>query len=150
MAQVDSYLNQHFTRERPGWYQEVVDTALNDSDKTFTCPAGELWELSFVYVDYTATVDQGNRLVIMEAYDTAEVIGLTTALNVQAAGTAEYYHFGVPYTTATEDNAGFHFVPMPVQWLPAGYSLRVADFNDVAVAADDMIVRFLVRAYHIN
>ena len=150
MAQVATVLNQHYTRERPGNLTRVTDLSGNDSDKTLTVPANELWKLDFVFAAFTTTATQGDRQILLRVSDGTYTFAYAAPAAPQPASSTELYHFGVPYGSASEDLAGYHFVPLPVDVLPAGYELRIYDVNAVDAAADDLTIRFMVNAYHIN
>jgi len=151
MAQVTTILNQHWSRERPGNFAEIVDTALNDSAKTLTVPTGEIWELYSIYVDYTCSADAGNRQLNLTMQTTnAAVIAYIHALNVMIADAHEYFHFGVNVGSVTEPVATFHCLPLPAVSLPAGSVIRIMDIATIAGAADDMVIRALVNAHDIN
>ncbi len=126
---------------------QQVDTTLNDSDKSFTVPAGKVWRVLSVWVEFTSTATVGNRQVAVEFQDgAANVIGRVVAGATQAAGQTRYYLFAadMPDLTAFRDT-DYLSTPLPASLeLPAGYVVRVYDKNTVDAAADDMIVRMMV------
>ena len=150
MAQVTTRLNQHWTRERPGNLTMVVDDAANDSDKTLTVPTGEIWELRHVLVDLATSADVGNRQMRLILGDGVGSCAYMNALNVQAESTQEYYNFGIEYDAVTEAPAGYHFLPLPLRFAPAGFTIRAYDTAGIAAAADDMRLRALVNVYPSN
>jgi hypothetical protein len=130
--------------------RQYTDETLNDSIKSWTVPDGEIWELVAVYIDYTATVSAGSRRVAVEALDAASLVRWGVyAPNTLTAGYANVritFAPNMPYQ-ANEPNV---FMLMPLPSRPAllpGWSLKVWDLAGIDAAADDMLVRFLVRIH---
>jgi hypothetical protein len=124
-----------------------ADEALNDSDKSFTVPAGKEWTVLSIWVELASTATAGNRQVEVQLQDdSADVVGRLVAGAVQAASLTRNYHFaaGVADMTAFRDT-DLISNPLPARLLlPPGYVVRVFDNNAVDAAADDMVVQMLV------
>ena len=129
----------------PKW---TLDATANDSDKSFTVPAGKVWDLRSVEVDFLATATVGNRSVRMAISNGAAFVHQSIAV-VAAASASAVLFIGVGVNgsstgrprvvgggsaTATVNDS---LQPM---LLPAGYIVRVYDVSAVDVAADDMTV----------
>jgi len=123
-----------------------VDTALNDSDKTITVPAGKVWRVLYAFASLISTATVGNRQMQMDVQDdSSNVMGQSSALNVQVASVTENYHWRMSRNTATEDVATEHYMPLPAEYLPAGYVMRIYDSAAIDAAADDLTIRVLVE-----
>lgn len=107
----------------------VKDEVLNDSDKTFTVPAGKVWSLLSIWVQMAASGTAGNREIIVDIRDGADAViaSLNTGVD-HAENLARFYLFaeGLPRDTAffSTDNL-YH--PMPKIILPATFDIRVRD-----------------------
>ena len=121
------------------------DVTLNDSDKSFTVPAGETWELMTVWAQLASTVTVGNRRVAVEAQDAASgVLSRLLAGVTQAASLTQRYNFGVGLADQGTLRSDELTVPLPRLVLAAGETLRVYDLAAVDAAADDLLVRATV------
>ena len=127
------------------WSIETTsDTALNDSDKSFTVPVGTEWQILNIWVEYTSTADVGDRQLVIEVQSSTPDVTAHWARAgvVQAASLTYYYEFapGLADLTALRDT-DYLTTPIPTtSLLKAGDILRVYDNNAVAAAADDVIV----------
>lgn len=126
----------------------VVDAAANDSDKLFTVPAGEVWQLIAAYAQIVTTATPGGREILIEIRDTADLVvaGSTFWASIPANTTATtYWVTGGVNVTAPFRNTGI--MPLPARlWIPAGYDIHVYDAAAIAAAADDLTVALLYRA----
>ena len=121
------------------------DVALNDSDKSFTVPTDEEWDVLTVQVELISTADVGNRQIAVEAQGAgSEVLGRWLAGVVQAASVTNRYNFGPGLADQTTLRTLELTTPMPRLRLGPGMVLRVFDLAAIAAAADDMEVRLLV------
>ena len=118
------------------------DAGSNDSDKTLTVPAGELWHVVGVFVDFSATATAGTRLVWLEIRDDSDVVHLTyrspagISANQQRiwtwqAGASDYNSFAGTLTHMSLSNE---------LWLPEGWDLRVYDQAAIEPNGDDMVI----------
>jgi hypothetical protein len=133
----------------PRW---VRDATLNDSDKPFTVPAGKIWKLIGIWIDFTASGVAGNRILQVNITNGTDNIFIGPKSAAIATGVvAEYVLFkdyNVFNTLATNApwlaNGGTaniaSIAPMPELYLPAGYVVRAYDYAAVDAAADDMTV----------
>jgi hypothetical protein len=127
----------------------VFDDAANDSDKSYTVPGGETWQLLYANVVLVTTATAGNRQMRFQVYDSANRSqGYISAGAVQTASTTRSYGFlqGIYRETGFIDN--MIQIPIPIDlYLPAGSIIRFYDSAAIAPAADDMTVSFGVHVY---
>ena len=133
----------------PKW---VRDATANDSDKSFTVPAGKIWVLTSIYYELACTATVGNRSPRITITDESNVIFagpgpaaltanqtgtgfLTTKLS--APGTTVGYNL-VYSTLATPNSTVYSF--LPELKLSSGSVVRVYDSAAIDPAADDLIV----------
>jgi hypothetical protein len=125
------------------------DTALNDSDKSFTVPAGKIWRVKWVWVELISTATVGNRQMTIQLQDnTADIIGTIKAGAVQAASITRNYMFS-PYAVNLTSfvDTSFLSTPIPELILPQNFIIRAFDSTAVDAAADDMVVHLMVEQY---
>lgn len=131
----------------PKW---VRDATLNDSDKSFTVPAGKAWDVKLIEASLTATATVGNRQLIALITNgtnvvwastwagniTASQVGMLSLHNAQTTGTVATTVAldGATAPTAARQDS------IPPMILPAGYVVRVFDRGVIDAAADDLIV----------
>jgi len=142
----------------PKW---TLDATANDSDKTFTVPAGKVWSVHSIEVGIVATATVGNRLLgwsISNATPAVVSVGINSAAIVASARGGMFITNGnnvaaTPVRRSLQDAGASNnsvFVndqlPMPCL-LPAGYSIRVWDLGAVDAAADDMTVAIHYTEY---
>ena len=122
----------------PKW---VRDAALNDSDKTFTVPAGKVWLMRAIYNKLVTTATVGNRLLsVMFAPDGTNAETWFSGPN-HAASTTQRYRMS--FEGVTDDivvNDGGVIMGFPVMVLPAGATIRIYDSAAIDAAADDLTV----------
>ena len=147
MAQSTTNLNNWLRPNRSGQFVQIDDAAANDSDKTITVTAGKVWHVLYAFASLASTATVGNRQIQMDVGDGTNVIGQSSALNVQVASLTENYHWRPDRNTATEDVATEHYMPLPSDWLPAGYTMRFYDSAAIDAAADDLTVRIIALEY---
>lgn len=130
----------------PTWTR---DATANDSDKSFTVPAGKVWNLLAVTAELAATATVGSR--VLRAYlkdSSADYLAACASVTITAnqIGTMFWeYGFGSTSTTIRRGpNNGSPNVTISQNLhpciLPAGYSVRVIDTAAIVAAADDMVV----------
>jgi len=120
----------------------VNDATPNDSDKTFTVPAGEEWEILSIYAQLTTTATVGNRAMAVEFMTAAgDIIASVWASSapLQAASLSYKYTLapGMDVVASAPRSSG----SIPSLALLAGYQIRVYEYVAVDPAADDMTVR---------
>ena len=125
------------------------DTGLNDSDKTFTVPAGKRWIINTIFVELTTTATSGNRHVVVSvnsASSADELCEVRVGI-AQAASLTRKYLFGTGISDLTSfRDTTFLMTPLPAPLeMRAGEVLRVYDNKAKDAAADDMVVH--VRYY---
>jgi hypothetical protein len=125
------------------------DQNANDSNKTFTVPDGQEWQILFRRVALTTTATVGNRqLDILFLDSDSDTIGEVIPGVTQAASLGYNYTFGqgMPDMTAVRDST-YLSTPLPAGLiLQAGDKIQVYDNNAVDAAADDMSV-YIQYAY---
>lgn len=129
--------------------QKQSDTALNDSDKSFTVPANRVWIVQWIWVELISTSDAGNRQITIQFQDnTSDVICEVRAGAVQAASVTRNYMFAPHLSDLTSfRDTTFLMTPLPNIILPQNYIVRVYDSTAVAATADDMVVHMMVNQY---
>ena len=119
----------------PAW---VVDATLNDSDKSWTVPAGKVrvYNYIFAYLQTTATV--GNRVMRVSITDGTTEIFRFSADNLAASLTGRFCWFvgGIDDPAASVDS----HCAFPELCLLPGYVIRVYDSAAIDAAADDLTV----------
>jgi len=129
-----------------GRLEVVGDATANDSDKTYTVPAGEEWYVVSVFATLVASATVGNRRMIVQVLDADDnVLASVPAGAVQAASATVSYNFASGLADQTSSVAGVLGTSLPSLVLGAGMKLRVADATAVDAAADDLTVRALVK-----
>jgi hypothetical protein len=127
----------------------TIDTTLNDSDKSFVVPDGEMWHLNAIMVTLTTTAVVGNRQLLIEAKNTSGiVVGRISAGAVQAASLTRYYMcMQGTYRESAFINGDIQ-IPIPQDsYFPAGFTLHVFDSSVIDPAGDDMSVSISVKKY---
>ena len=122
----------------------VRDAALNDSSKVFTVPAGQVWVITHVHVQLTATGAAGARRLRVIARDTSDNIYVQAeaAVTVPASQTQDVDFFpGAPDSVAEVNDT--IKVALPLLVLLPGHDLVVEDGAAIAAATDDMTVAFV-------
>jgi hypothetical protein len=118
----------------------------NDSDKSFTVPAGKAYELLYGSVELISTATVGNRQLVIEITDGTEIIYRIHAGTTQAASLTRHYLFGQGNVRETSFVDGTLMTPLPTGLLlKPSYVIRVYDSGAVDAAADDMDVSIMVK-----
>lgn len=130
----------------PRW---VRDAALNDSDKSFTVPAGKVWDIKKVYGELTCTATVGNRFlcvsvtdgtnVIFRSVNSAGVASQEININLLFTGGTFYDANALTDLAGNAQNLSRSQCVGPMI-LPAGYVIRVYDLSGIDPAADDLTV----------
>lgn len=125
------------------------DAALNDSDKSWTVPAGEYWKILSLRAVLISTATAGNRQMCIEITDGTNVILRIIPGGNQAASLTRNYNFaiGMAHLTAFIDTT--HITsPLPSELiLLPGYTIRVYDKAAVDAAADDLSIYMMVSKF---
>ena len=125
---------------------QAEETA-NDSDKTFTVPAGTEWQILSIWVELASSADVGARQMTVQMLDSADdVIGQFKAGATQAASLTYLYMFAPGLELMSAVVGTYLSFPLPPMFLPAGFKVRVYDSAAVAAAADDMVIQMMVAA----
>lgn len=125
---------------------QVGDATLNDSDKTYTVPAGKSWRVQSVYAQLISTATAGNRQLDVDIGDGTNLVAKFKAGAVQAASLTREYLFAPQHPQETSFTGTLMLRALAGDLiLPAGYTVRVYDSAAIAAAADDLTVRILVE-----
>lgn len=128
------------------------DATANDSDKSWTVPDGEVWEILYIHgiLDSTATV--GNREFRIDIADAdSQVILSIHPGAVQTAGNT--YHYLGMQGVYRETSFVLDEMHIPIAddlFLAPGWSIRIFDVNAVDAAADDLTAAFIYKAYSLG
>jgi hypothetical protein len=120
-----------------------VDTIRDDAvgaSKVFTVPAGEEWQILWLWVGFITTSDVGLRQLDIHMSDGVHTLGEWQAGVTQGLGVTKYYLIApaMPDLTAWRDT-DFLITPLPpTLFLKEGQSIQVWDNN--MVEPDDQIV----------
>jgi hypothetical protein len=126
-------------------------TTTNDSDNTFTVPAGTEYQVLSVYVTLATTATVGNRQMVVRALDSSDnVIAEYVAGALQAASLTYRYLFGTVVDMTAVRDSTYLGVAMGAIALSAGQKLRVYDKAEVDAAADDMVVRVQIASRSVS
>lgn len=154
VARVDPTKNPvSFMRDRPwgdGTVKWVRDATANDSDKTFTVPAGKIWDIKSITALISCTATVGNRSLVAIFNDGASdifAVAKTASITAGQTGVMGVWQ-GAASSTSTNDlplySGGASNVarisPIPTILLAAGYTITVKDVAAIDPAADDMTV----------
>ncbi len=122
----------------------VNDTTLNDSNKSFTVPTGEDWEILWVQATLTTTAVVGNRFLILSIFadGSTDMFRSGSGASLTASGThRSAWAPALPLSGANSTSAGT-LSPLPFPCIvPSEGIIQVLDNSVVDAAADDMIVR---------
>lgn len=143
-----------------GTPKQIYDATANDSDKSFTVPAGKVWDLTEVDAEIVCTATVGNRtlqiiitdgtnnrfLTIPTAAITASQQGRAVLTNAASSTTA----FGMRRldNSGNDNQISTHPLPKPY-YLPAGWVIRVYDSAAIDAAADDLTVQLRYTEYDV-
>lgn len=126
--------------------QLQTDVVVDDSDKSFTVPADEEWDVQHIHAELISSATAGNRRMAIEIQDaSANTLALVQAGVVQAASLTRNYNFGpgladqAAFVTDTLNSA------LPKLRLGPGEVIRVFDIAAIDAAADDLVVRIMVN-----
>ena len=124
---------------------QQADVAANDSDKTFTVPAGKSWILQFLSAVLVTTATPGNRQLSIEIGDGTNVLWAKDFGAVQADSvTRNYYAASDHPDDAAFDASDRIRMQLEAHVLPAGYTVRIFDSAAIDPTADDLTIRFII------
>lgn len=133
----------------PVW---VRDDAANDSDKSFTVPAGKVWSLKSVHAELATTATVGNRNLAVSMTDGTNPINIqarSAAIAASKTGVVNVFMGGGFYSATTQYNPLLTGAVPDIAFgasyqyeciLPAGYVIRVYDVAAIDPNADDLTV----------
>ena len=140
--------NIPFGSSRPDADLGITSDALaNDSDKSFTVPAGEFWEIQSIGVNYVSQTTAGNRRLALSISDGTNVFFLTCMGATQAV-TLTYDYCWAPQLANMAAVVNLTLTAgLPVMVLAPGYIIRVWDIAAIAPTLDDMSVYISRKVY---
>jgi len=133
----------------PTW---VRDATANDSDKTFTVPAGKVWEMRFIASELVCTATVGNRVLgcLINTPDGGDCVSVGTLVIAASQYGGLQLHFGAPVAKYTTAFARLSTPSVAVNvaatqgygsmLFPAGTTIRIWDLSAIDAAADDLTV----------
>lgn len=127
----------------------IQDITENDSDKTFTVPDNQEWEILWIYVQYTSTVTGDSRQLEVQIIDNGDSVAQWQTGATQAANLTYNYLFGVGIPDLLSvRSTNYLMTPLiGTPYLKDGQSIRVWDKNARDASGDDMLVK-IEYGYH--
>ena len=140
----------------------VRDATANDSDKSFTVPAGKIWNLRSVAMTLVCTATVGNRVLEARVTDVAgDIIAIGPRTAAITAGQSSSYLWvsGGLSSTATGDMASLNdgstvnvikiasTIPFNGFLLTEGFTVRCLDVGAIDAAADDLTIVLTYEEY---
>jgi len=123
----------------PKW---VRDATANDSDKSWTVPAGKVWNLKYVWGNLVTTATVGSRIFGIRIYQSGtDQLWRSNDATIAASQSGHaILADGVFSTSYTLGNNGGVINPLPDMMLTEGMIIRVLDSAAIDAAADDLTV----------
>lgn len=129
----------------------AYDATANDSDKSFTVPAGKVWDVKLIHIKFTTTATVGNRQLFVVITDGTNEITRTVRATVTASQVAVMrVSFNGANNALTPAFDGCNVSAqdiLPFNIMRAGYVIRAYDGGAVDAAQDDMIVAIVGVEY---
>lgn len=123
----------------------LTDTALNDSNKSFTVPSGEQYQLLGGLAELVTTATVGNRQIELRITDGTNTVLSIVANGTQAASLTRQYQFVQGEAAPAAAVGTIHVCPVPAGLiLLPDWTIQVLDSAAVDAAADDMTLRLVV------
>jgi len=120
----------------PTWMR---DATANDSDKSFSVPAGKIWLLKSVWLLLTATATVGNRVIRVEIENVATNPMSRWDIGVNQAASTTYAYLYGPSVPVDVTGSGVS-MGTPEIILTEGMIVRAYDTAAIDAAADDLTV----------
>jgi len=124
------------------------DAAEDDSDKTMTVPSGHTYIIKFGNVTLKTTASAGDRRLRIEIKDAAGNV-IWAAMNAAAMVASKTYELmfsSNAYKAYEGIYTYYSTMPIPSELvLKEGYTMRIWDSETIDVAADDMVISFMVE-----
>lgn len=128
------------------WSVLLVNDEAAGNTKVFDVPAGTEYQVLWVYVELTTTATVGDRQIEIDIRDNAgDIIGQIRPGITQAASLTYNYMFAPSLADLLSiRDTNYLMTPLPpTVFLPAAYSIRVFDNNNVDVL-DTLNVQMMV------
>lgn len=145
-----------------GQVKWVLEATPNNSDKSWTVPAGHVWEMIWIHAELTTTATAGNRVLRLQITNgTDAVANLNTSGSTAASKTVcSRINFGGGCfsTTGLEYGTRLSGVNPDAAYnqsvgrmlLPAGHVIHIWDAAAIDAAADDLSVVLHYIDYAVN
>lgn len=104
-------------------------------------PLNELWEITYIYVEYTASADVGSRWLEVDILNASGVLVCPSTTGVQPTASTTYkflFSFSGFFGTSSNENYALGASPAGAYALP-GFTLRSHDDAAIAVANDSQV-----------
>lgn len=125
------------------------DGVLNDNNKNFTVPAGRIWLIHYVRVQYVSQGNAGSRRLLFRLDTDLSTFSYEVAAGVtQPVDVTRFYAFASGLPQGTSFIANRLMCPIPARsLLVAGDRIQLNDDNNVAPTTDDMTITFVYDEY---
>lgn len=128
------------------WRIHTVRDAIVGSSKVFTVPAGQEWQILWIWAGFTTDATVGVRQLDVHLDDGVNTLGEWQVAITQIASLTYYYLIApaMPDLLALRDGI-FMITPLPpTLFLSAGQSIQIWDNNMVAAAGDTLVVEMQI------
>ena len=99
----------------------------------------------------TTSADVGNRqMELIQADSSGNELARSDAFGVQIKSTTEFYEWSIHHDEPSEKFATEHDTPLPLEWMPPGYTMEILDSAAVDVDGDTEIIRVMAIEYETN
>jgi len=116
------------------------DATANDSDKSFTVPAGKVWDMKMIRIVLVTTATVGNRILTISINSAGAAIWYFASA-AHAASTTREYMLGFQGVYDDVATTVFTLIAgIPPMLLEEGDIVRVYDSATIDAAADDLTV----------
>ncbi len=123
-----------------------ADETPNENAKTITVPAGQLWQILWIWIEYSSDATVGTRQLSVQLRDSLpDIIGSIRPNATQAASLTRNYMIGpsLANLTAFYDTSYLTTPLPPTIILGPGDSIYISDRNLIS-AGDDMVVQMRI------
>lgn len=125
-----------------------VDENANDSNKSFSVPAGLDWHVMWIWVEYTAGTTAGTRQLAVIIQDSAgdTIMEIFPGVAPSTISVLTKYMFapGAADLTAERDSDYISTPLPPTLILPELFTIQIMDQAAIAADSDDMLVQMMV------
>ena len=128
-----------------------VEETLNDSDKTFTIPSTEIWQILYIRCELDTSATGGDRKLVIHVRDDDDDILYSIRPHVSQANVGgRNYNFAPGNPLETDFYLNEILTPIPnLLFLLPSYSLRIYDSAAIDPTADDLTIQMMVNRYDV-